>query len=181
MAPTNRHTEHAWPFYTGAARQANRVQQVIRLWPHFAYQNGIRSQKPFRMISLREIDLQPSWNDILTKNIGGWGYTLFSNAARRRLGCGVFANLYERPLVTYRALMSVTSSPLYLLSFNRLDEKSLISPLTKNFLNYRELSRPGRPIRLRHSGIRALLAPALEQSAISCCDVARGHGLLSLI
>ena len=104
------------------------------------------------MISLREIDLQPSWNDILTKNIGGWGYTLFSNAARRRLGCGVFANLYERPLVTYRALMSVTSSPLYLLSFNRLDEKSLISPLTKNFLNYRELSRPGRPIRL---GIRA--------------------------
>jgi len=48
--------------------------------------------------------------------------------------------------------MSVTSSPLYLLSFNRLDEKSLISPLTTNFLNYRELSRPGRPIRL---GIRA--------------------------
>ena len=152
MAPTNRHTEHAWPFYTGAAKQANRGQQVIRLSPHFACQNGMPSQKPFRMISLREIDLQPSWNDILTKNIGGWGYTLFSNAARRRLGCGVFANLYERPLVTYRALMSVTSSPLYLLSFNRLDEKSLISPLTTNFLNYRELSRPGRPIRL---GIRA--------------------------
>ena len=48
--------------------------------------------------------------------------------------------------------VSVASSPPYLLSFNRLDEKSLISPLTTNFLNYRELSRPGRPIRL---GIRA--------------------------
>ena len=37
------------------------------------------SQKPFKMISLREIDLQPSWNDILAKNLGGWGYVPFSN------------------------------------------------------------------------------------------------------
>jgi hypothetical protein len=73
MAQTKRHTEHAWSFFTAAARQAARERQVINLRPHFAYQNGIRSQKPFRMTSLREIDLQPSWNDILTKNIGGGG------------------------------------------------------------------------------------------------------------
>ena len=73
MAQTKRHTEHAWSFFTAAARQAARERQVIDLRPHFAYQNGMRSQKPFRMTSLREIDLQPSWNDILTKNIGGGG------------------------------------------------------------------------------------------------------------
>src|ERR1700676_4152064 len=100
MGQTKRHTEHAWSFFTAAARQAARERQVIDLRPHFAYQNGMRSQKPFRMTSLREIDLQPSWNDILTKNIGGWGYILFSNAARRRLGCGVFANLCERNKLT---------------------------------------------------------------------------------
>src|SRR5580700_10056005 len=79
MAQTKRHTEHAWSFYTAAARQAARERQVIDLRPHFASQSGIRSQKPFRMTSLREIDLQPSWNDILTKKHGGWGYVPFSN------------------------------------------------------------------------------------------------------
>ena len=73
MAQTKRHTEHAWSFFTAAARQAARERQVIDLRPHFASQSGIRGQKPFRMTSLREIDLQPSWNDILTKNIGGGG------------------------------------------------------------------------------------------------------------
>ena len=79
MAQTNRHTEHAWPFFTAAARQAARERQVINLRPHFAYQNRMRSQKPFRMTSLREIDLQLPWIDILTKNTGGWGYVPFPN------------------------------------------------------------------------------------------------------
>src|ERR1700676_3830271 len=79
MAQTNRHTEHPWPFYTGVASQADCGRRLVNLWPHFAYQNGMRSQKPFRMTSLRQIHLQPSWNDILAKNIGGGGYVLFDN------------------------------------------------------------------------------------------------------
>jgi hypothetical protein len=69
--------------------------------------------------------------------------------------------------------MSVASSPPYLLSFNRLDEKSLISPFTTNFLNYRELSRPGRPIRL---GIRAF-----EHSSIACTCPGAERNFLHLI
>ena len=169
MAQTKRHAEHAWPFFTAAARQAARERQVINLRPHFAYQNRMRSQKPFRMTSLREIDLQPSWNDILTKNIGGWGYILFSNAARRRLGCGVFANLYERN--------KLTSLPLVIQQIGRK-----IVNLASHY-ELRELSgveQTGTADSSRHSSIRALLAPALEQSAISCRDVARGHGFVKL-
>ena len=37
-------------------------------------------RKPFRMISLQKIRQQLPWIDILTKNIGGWGYIPFSNS-----------------------------------------------------------------------------------------------------
>src|ERR1700693_6037299 len=56
-----------------------------------------RIQKPFRMISLRQIHQQLPWIDILTKNTGGWGYIPFynppipANAAALGTGSNPFA------------------------------------------------------------------------------------------
>src|ERR1700688_3257656 len=43
---------------------------------HFASKNHMRSNKPRRMISLRQMRQQPTWNDILTKKHRGGGMYL---------------------------------------------------------------------------------------------------------
>src|ERR1700676_4864830 len=48
---------------------------------------NMRSNKPRRMISLRQMRQQPTWNDILTKKHRGWGYVPSSYLHRsERLG-----------------------------------------------------------------------------------------------
>ena len=50
---------------------------------HFASKNHLRSNKPCRMISLRQMRLQLPWIDILTRKHRGWGYVLSSYPVRR--------------------------------------------------------------------------------------------------
>ena len=78
MSKTKRNPIRAHPPHQPGGRPGAQNEPRV----HFASKNK-RSNKPFRMISLRQIRSQLPWIDILTKKHRGWGYVLSSYPVRR--------------------------------------------------------------------------------------------------
>ena len=78
VCPKRSETRLRWALLIQRGREPDRERQKkpCAYWPS---KSSMRTQKPFRMISLRKIRQQLPWIDILTKNTGGWGHIPFPN------------------------------------------------------------------------------------------------------